>query len=41
MVAETLPERQKRAPGMLAVALQLALEGIALPFRLLLGGLAA
>jgi NADH dehydrogenase len=41
MVAETLPAPQKRAPGVLAVALQLALEGIALPFRLLLGGLTA
>jgi nucleoside-diphosphate-sugar epimerase len=40
MVAETLPaQREPRAPWWFAVTVQLALETIAVPFRLLLGGL--
>lgn len=42
MVAETLPaQRRPRGPWWLAVALQLALETVALPFRLLLRGITA
>ena len=41
MVVETLPERRRRAPWWLAVPAQLALEAVALPFRLVFGSLGA